>query len=622
MKKYVIILLVMTFLFSCGKQDELTDTHEELKKAPFYIETKELWDFSSEVLFQKSAKLVSTSQVVVTSQVSGKVSQINFKVWDRVNAGQTIVVLDDNIANYYTSLERARNNVERAKINYDSTLITLDKTISDAQINYEKLKKSHELLLLDADEKLRKLKSDFEDSNVNVDTSKARMDFEKAKLDYENSLLNDQNQVYTFIENIKTTHQNLSLTYFDVINFLDEIFWVTDKNRHKKEGYEIFLSAKNSLYKTQTENKLRNLIHSYDEFKNKDLSIINEQNILEHMAYIEWYYLDLKNLIDTSKEAFKNSIESTSFPKTQIDGYFNQATSYGASISGGYTSFISSRTGIQSFLNTYKQAQKSRQEQLAILERQLDINRNSLESSVNRTKIEIENSILNSETGVKTAKNNLDNALKNKEVTLRSLQNSIREAEIALSESQKNAGKLLIKAPISWIISKKSVDVGQEVLQWRELLTIVGDAMTKVEIYLSSDEKNLVSIGDKVKINYFNNELSGKIESISPVASSDFTYLTTIVISDRVEIIGDFVEVSFLTKSDNILLPVSILRIIWNNTALINVYQNEEILSKEIQIGQIFWQEVEVISWLSREDEVIMTDIKNYNENDFELVKR
>ena len=100
------------------------------------------------------------------------------------------------------------------------------------------------------------------------------------------------------------------------------------------------------------------------------------------------------------------------------------------------------------------------------------------------------------------------------------------------------------------------------------------------------------------------------------------TYLTTIAISDRVEIIGDFVEVSFLTKSDNILLPVSILRIIWNNTALINVYQNEEILSKEIQIGQIFWQEVEVISWLSREDEVIMTDIKNYNENDFELVKR
>lgn len=621
MKKYVIILLTITFLFSCWKPEEIT-VETQTKKTPFYIETKELWEFSSEVLFQKSAKLVSTSQVQVTSQASGKISQVNFQVWDKVKIGQNLLVLEDNIANYYTSLERAKNNLERTKINYDSTLITLDKTISDAQINYDKLKKSHELLLLDADEKLRKLKTDFEDSNINIDTSKARMDFEKAKLDFENSLLNDKNQINTFIENTKTTHKNLSLTYFDVINFLDEIFWVTDKNRHKKEGYEIFLSAKNSLYKTQTENQLRNLIYSYDEFKNKDLSLINEQNILEHMTYLEWYYLELKDLIDTSKEAFKNSIESTSFPKTQIDGYFNQATSYGSSISGGYTSFVSSRTGVESFLNTYKQAQKSRQEQLTILERQLDINKNSLESSVNRTKIEIENSILNSQTALKTAKNNLENAIKNKEVTLRNLQNNIKEAEITLSESQKNAGKLIVKAPISGIISKKSVDVGQEVSQWRELFTIVGDTMAKVEIYLSSDEKSLVWVGDKVKINYFNNELSGKIESISPVASSDFTYLTTIAILDKVEIIGDFVEVSFLTKSESILLPVSILKIIENNTALVNIFQNEKIVSKEIQIWQIFWQEVEVISWLFPEDEVIMTDIKNYNENDFELAKR
>lgn len=146
--------------------------------------------------------------------------------------------------------------------------------------------------------------------------------------------------------------------------------------------------------------------------------------------------------------------------------------------------------------------------------------------------------------------------------------------------------------------------------------------MTKIEIYLSSDEKTLVSVWDNVKVNYFNNELSGKIESISPVASSDFTYLTTISISDKVDIIWDFVEVSFLTKSESILLPVSILKIIWNNTALVNVYDNGKIVPKEIKIWQIFNNEIEVISLLSQEYEVVLTDLKNYNENDFEVIKK
>lgn len=623
MKKYFTLFILTTFLFSCSQTDKTQPiVDQKIKKIPFYIETKDLWEFSNEVLFQKSAKLVSTSEISVNSQASGKISKINFQVWDSVKIGQNLVTLEDNISNYYTSLERARNALERTKINYDSSIISLDKNISDAQINYDKLKKSHELLLLDSDEKLKKLNIDTGDADINVDASKAKMDFEKAQLDFENTLLNDQNQINTFIENTKTAHKNLVLTYFDVMNFLDEIFGVTQKNQHRKDDYEIYLSAKNSTFKALTENKLTSIIAWYDSFKNKDFSSMNEDNLIENIEYIEQHYLLLKDVLDISKEAFKNSIDSTIFPKTQIDGYFNQASAYGTNISGWYTAFISSKSAISAFLNTYKQAQQSRQEQLAILEKQFDINKNSLESSVNRTKIEIENSILNSETAVKTAKNNLDNAIKNKEVTLKSLKNSIKEAEIALSESQKNAGKLIVKAPISWVISKKSVDIWQEVSLGSSLFTIVWDNMTKVEIYLSSDEKQMVSIWDNVKVKYFNNELSGKIESISPVASKDFTYLTTIAIWDKVDIIWDFVEVMFLTKSENILLPVSILKIIWNNKAVINILENGKNVSIEIQIGQIFWNEVEVISGLSQTHEIIITDINNYNENDFELVKK
>lgn len=637
MKKYFTVLLLVTFLFSCSQTNDTQNiVEQEVKKTPFYIETKELWEFSSEVLFKKSAKLVSTSQLDVTSQASWKVSKINFQVWDKVTSWENLVILDDNISNYYTSLERGKNTLEKAKINYDSTLLGLDKTISDLQINYDKALKNHELLLLDSQEKLQKAEIDYseskvdsQDSKTQLDLSKLEQDLQKAKLDYDNWILNDTNQLNSYIENIKSNYKSLSLTYFDVMNYLDEFFWVTDKNRYKNEAFEIYISAKNISLKTQVETELKKVIFEYDAFKNKDLSWLNEANIQEYLNNLDTTYAKLRDILNLSKEAIKNSVENSDFSQWTIDMYFNTVTNYWNGVASSYNQFVSLKTNTTSFLNTYKQNQSSRLEAVNILQKQIDIsykqaqiNETTFKSGLSRTQIDINNNIVNSEIWLKSAKNNLDNAIKNKEITLRSLKNSIKEAEIALSESQKNAGKLVVKAPISWVISKKSVDLWQEVSAGSKLFTIVWDNMTKVEIYLSSDEKTLVSVWDNVKVNYFNNELSGKIESISPVASSDFTYLTTISISDKVDIIWDFVEVSFLTKSESILLPVSILKIIWNNTALVNVYDNGKIVPKEIKIWQIFNNEIEVISWLSQEYEVVLTDLKNYNENDFEVIKK
>jgi len=637
MKKYFTVLLLVTFLFSCSQTNDTQNiVEQEVKKTPFYIETKELWEFSSEVLFKKSAKLVSTSQLEVTSQASWKVSKINFQVWDKVTSWENLVILDDNISNYYTSLERGRNNLERAKINYDSTLLSLDKAISDLQINYDKALKNHELLLLDSQEKLQKAEIDYseskvdsQDSKTQLDLSKLEQDLQKAKLDYDNWILNDTNQLNSYIENIKSNYKSLSLTYFDVMNYLDEFFWVTDKNRYKNEAFEIYISAKNISLKNQVETELKKVIFEYDSFKNKDLSWLNEANIQEYLNTLDTTYAQLRDILNLSKEAIKNSVENSDFSQWTIDMYFNTVTSYWNGVASSYNQFVSLKTNTTSFLNTYKQNQNSRLEAVNILQKQIDIsykqaqiNETTFKSGLSRTQIDINNNIVNSEVGLKTAKNNLDNAIKNKEITLRSLKNAIKEAEIALSESQKNAGKLIVKAPISGVISKKTVEVWQEVSAGSQLFTIVWDNMTKVEIYLSSDEKTLVSVWDNVKVNYFNNELSGKIESISPVASSDFTYLTTISISDKVDIIWDFVEVSFLTKSESILLPVSILKIVWNNKALINIYDNGKAVSKEVEIWQIFSNEVEIISWLSQEYEVILTDLKNYSENDFELIKK
>lgn len=622
MKKYITILFLLTFLFSCSKE-ELVENKQEQTKTPFYVETKKIDDFSTETLFTKQAKLVSSSQINLTSQATWKIEKINFDIWDSVKKWQVLAVMSDNISNYYTNLERAKNNLERTKINYDSTTLTLDKAINDATLNYEKLQKSHDLLIKDSKEKLKKLEVDLSNSDLSETDSKAKLDYDKAVLDYENSLVSDQNQIDSFISSTKTSYKNLYISYYDIINYLDEIFWVSDKNRYKNDSFEIYLWAKNSSLKTEAENKLINLISTYDSFKNTDLELINESNLITYQEEIENKYLELKDLLDVSKETLKNSVESSSFTSTTINTYNTKIWSYLSSISWNYTSFVSSKSSVKSFLNTYKQNQKSREDQLTILKRQLNINSDSLQSSINTTKIAIQNSIINSENAVKSAKNNLDNTIKNKEITLRSLKNSIKEAEISVSESRKNAWKLTITSPISWIISKKFVDVWQEVGVWTNIFSISWDDLTKASVFLTKDELKIVTLWDNVKLEYMWNKLSWTVESISYVASSNFTYETIIKVLDRVDIIWDFLTVKFVSKLDSILIPVSTIKILWDNKANINtIDQENNINTREINIWQITWNFVEIISEIPENEEIILTDITNYNKKDFEIIKR
>jgi len=643
MKKYIVIFTFLTLLFSCSKND--VETNKEVWKIPFYIETKKFWDFSGDILFEKSAKIVSTSSISVSSQASWKISKIYVDSWDKVIAWQTLAVLEDNISNYLTTLDRAKNALDRAKINYDSTLLSLDKNIQDLEINYEKTKKSHQLLLKDNEIKLQKSIYDLETSKTtqditlnksSLDLEKLQKDLEKQILDYHNSILNDENTKNTFKQNLITTKKSLELIYFDLINYLDEIFWITDKNRHKNDTFEIYLWVKNTSNKTQVENNIRFFLQDYDSFKNLEIVIQDDNDLKKYITNLEKTILDLKELVYLSQNVIKDSVTSSTFPQTQIDLYYNTLNNYANSLQANFTNFSTLSTNIKSFLNTYLENRLSREKQLNLLKDQIEIttkqlslwnlqtesNLETIKTSIDRLKIDLDNQILNSETALKNAKLNLDNAIKNKEITLKSLQNTIKEAEISVSEASKNAQKLIIKSPISWIISKKIVDLWQEVIPWRELFFIVWNNMTKIEVYLSKDELDLVSVWDKVLVDYLWNDLNWQIENILSVASQDFTYLIIINILDKVEIIWDFALVKFLSSSKNILIPISILKILDNSKALVNIFSEWKIIIKEIKIGQIYNNEVEVLDWLESNDEIILTDVKNYNQNDFKLEKR
>lgn len=644
MKKLISLLLVLTFLISsCSKEVVEENVDNTNTKKDFIIETKKLNTFSKNTSINKTWKIVSASDLTITSQASWKVAKINFKEWDKVYKWQSLVNLEDNISNYSINLERSQNTLEKTKINYESSLLTLNKTISDYQIAYDKAKINHESLVKDLDIQAQKVKYDYNVSGKNqsisqnkndLDIDKLEQNYEKQLFDYNNSIISDNNTLSTYKESIVSTKKSIDLLFYDVINYIDEIYWVSEKNKNKNDSFEMFLSAKDSTKKYYVEEELKKYIWEYETFKKLSINIENDQDYDTYLNKIESIILWLKKLTDLAKDSVKDSVSWDSFTQTNIDTYYSTINNYSSSLQTQYSTFSTLKSNIQSFLNTYLTSRESKQKALDLLSKDIEITKkqlslsnlssdSSLETSkttYERTLLDIENTKKNSEIWLKTALNNLENAIKNKEITLKSLQNSIKEAEVSLSESQKNYSKLNITSPIDWVVSVKNVDLWQEVSVWTSLLTIVSDNKTEIELYLTSDEVKYLKEKNQVKVSYLWKELSWYIGSISSVAQKDFTYKVLIVLTDKVSIIWDFVEVTLPINLENILLPINALKIVWWWDAIVYVLNSEnKIEEKNIKVWNVFWEYIELLDNIPLDLDVIITDVKNYNSDEFEL---
>jgi len=301
------------------------------------------------------------------------------KTGDSVYKWQIIASLSDNIASYWLNLERARNNLERSKLNYESTKISLEKAISDSQIAYDRADKDVYISEENIKERLEKAKYDYDQSDLDSDDSKAKLDLEKlendlekANIDYQNQILSNKENLESFKENLKTINKWLILNYTDIINFCDELVWITDENKYKNDDFEVYLWAKDTKIKQDTELKLREVIKLETKLKELEFDLLSSDLDLK-LKQIELWYDEIKILLDMNEELLKKSVVSTSFPETSIDLYLSNINTYQSTLQWSYSSFISLKNSIKSFLATYTDLEKSTAKSIEILEKQIDL---------------------------------------------------------------------------------------------------------------------------------------------------------------------------------------------------------------------------------------------------------
>ncbi|MDP2091206.1 MAG: biotin/lipoyl-binding protein [Candidatus Gracilibacteria bacterium] len=633
MKKILsLIVLLFIFLSSCSKEDNILDN---LKKQDYIIKTKNINDFTGSLLLEKTGKLGSSQDIKVSSQVSGRIKKIYVKEGSQVKINDTIAIIDDNISNYNLVLEKSKNSLDKAKNSYESTKISLDKQIFDSQIAVEKLDLKIESFKKDYSENLKKAQNELQNTNIINSDTKSSLEIEKIdnsinkqELDLDNKKIADNETINGFNLSIKKDYSTLNLYLNDVIEFSDKILGVTIANRDKNDLFENYLGAKNITKKLESETNFNSLLnYKINQLDKINFDNLDENSIKNNVLIILDGYNKINLLLSSLEETVNNSIISVgNLSQSDINNYINSINIYQSNYTGNSSSIISFKNNINSFFKNYKLNYESITKQIDLLKKDKEILLKSIESNELNSQVGYNKILLNyDETlnglniDLKTAINNLDNAEKNKEISLKNLENSIRDAELSYIQAYDSIEKLVIKSPINGTISKIHIDEGQEVSIGRELFSLLNNNRNEVIIGFSKDELNYIKNGSIAYIDYENKTYTGTIYSISNMADTNLKYISVISFPEGVNFVGDIVNIKIPFTIGSKLLPINIIKVDNNKNGLINIYDDGKIIKKNIRIGKIYGNNVEILDLIEPNTNIIINNVDNFDDTKYDL---
>ncbi|MDD3302891.1 MAG: HlyD family efflux transporter periplasmic adaptor subunit [Candidatus Gracilibacteria bacterium] len=637
MKKTLILLFLTLFIFSCGKNN---DTETNNGKKDFSIQTKNIKDFGNNSFLQKSGKIQGKNEITLSSQAIGRIGKIYVKEGDKVVAGQTLIVLNDTIANYGINLEKANNTIEKLKINYDSTKVSLNKQIFDSEIaleklqnNLETLKKTSSIDISQAQDNLNSNDYSGMDTKSSLELQKLDNNITKSDLDYNNTLTNNKETIENYKNNIKKEYLTQKIFLNDITNFGDKLFNITGLYKDDAKMIEDYLGAKNQGLKSETIQELKTL-YTIKENKLKNLSFDNlsDNDILNYINLIDTTYNQIDTFLTSLEKTLNNSIISVGqLNQTQVDSYITIVNTYESQLTVNNSSFTSFKNSATSFINTYKNNESSLQKQLELLKKDreiflknYDLGSTQSQNTLDKVISSSDDNIKSLELQIKQTEETIKTNEESRDLTLKGIENSLQDAYISKNVAAKDYNKLTISASIDGVIGEVIADEGQDVNSTTSLLTIISDKASEVELYFKENELSYINVGDSVFAQIGEKNLTGAIYSISSVSDDSLNYKVLAVFNEKIQNIGGVIDVKIPVKSNSILLPIEIVKLVGTNKGTINIYENGKIVQKEILLGKMYKNNIEFLSFLdgtkdTENIKIITTDTSNYDENKYNL---
>ena len=183
--------------------------------------------------------------------------------------------------------------------------------------------------------------------------------------------------------------------------------------------------------------------------------------------------------------------------------------------------------------------------------------------------------------------------------------------EIQKENLEKNIADCSVTAPISGVISARNIEIGSFASQSSPAYTIIDLSSVKVEVGVSEQMVNQISVGDTIDVNLTAvspEPLQGTVSTISPAATQTGTYTIKITMDNSRGLLkpGMLAEVTFVTAAsdDTMLLPRDAV-IDKDGETYVYIVENSTAKKVLVEIGIESGETVEITDGLTTDMQVV-----------------
>lgn len=513
MKKFLILIItILLFLSSCNKEEKI------IMKKYYKTAIVQSWNILENNMYIWYTD--SFNNIYLSPKVWWKIVSITKNVWDKVKVWEIIATLDSLEAKtWYSSNNEIIKNLENMKSStskmYDSQIEVINKKISQAltQVDISKIwvlwnKTWINDIKNNIDSQIKTIDSQIKTADIQLMTAKLNLENTK------NSLNQKENNIYNNSINAIT---NANILSDNILDFLDNLFGITQMNKHKAESYDVYISAKNSNLKNEIKNEFNSISIKLNELKKLPLDS-NENIKIALEKYNDVFSTDIRYILKKAFLAMENSIESTNFLKSTIDYNKNQILSFQSQneeiiLTVSWNYFLWLKWNIDNINNFIKEKKSN----LDLLEKQVELNELQLNTLLkNKEQIitvwvwqinDISTKTKISKKQEEQSNNILEEAKVQIEVLKKQKLSSLAEIDTQISrvKSWKNDSLVMIEnwkvsSLIEWVVTKKLSEVWSVIWAWMPILMVSNDKNIKIEIQVPNDILQKIILFDKVKI--------------------------------------------------------------------------------------------------------------------------
>lgn len=612
MKKNLIVSFFIILILSwCVKQNNVIETGLQDKKLQDKISCNKfftIWSWQKQV-YVLQAKVVSSNIKNVLSPNAGIVSYLNCVPWKKVSSKTLIAKIipdwsDPNVKALETQkqylldqIKNTENIIDSTKLNFSEQLnsLVIQKKNLENQINILKnnlveLKKQKKYGLWDLEQQLKSLKQQLED-------------LEKSKNKLESLKKSDINKLKDSISTTRNSAESLIKTVFLRI---DEIFGITNKNKHKNDAFEQYLCAKDVSLKEKIKwdfTRLYSKVLKLDSYSNTD--------------FTEYVY-QVDNLVQEVKDWIKNSVSTYVLPQTLLNSWYNEFLNYDNSL-------IQLKGNLDNLVKSLKIVKDNYDNQIIQVETSINSIKNNI-SNLEKNKInsylsniqiqinQIKSQLQSDQTNLKNVITNIENLKNQENIQLNQLENQLVGLKNSLSNLNIKLSPNYVYAGVNWKIKFKNVSKWNKVWPNSLLCQIVPNKTSlKLQIYWDINNKP-----DYVQFNYWNQicvlRVISKLPYKDPVTQNNIYETENFATCNRkkVDLSSIFQEWQTLSvnyvlsgKYENkIKIPLNFVVNEIDGQYIYKVSGLWKYKKAEIKLWNIDGEDVEVLSWLKIGDKI------------------